>query len=97
MENNALIDDAVEVFKILGDKTRVKILLIIDKEETCVLDLVNALDISQPAISQHLRKMRRLGFVQESKSGKWSYYKTDKNNFMYFLLKDILSKISISE
>lgn len=97
MENIATIDEVVEVLKILGDKTRVKILLLIDKEETCVCDIVNTIEMSQPAISQHLRKIRDSGLIKENKRGQWNYYQTDKNSSMYFLVKDILSKISITE
>lgn len=97
MENTATINEAVEVFKILGDKTRLKILLLIDKEDTCVCDLVSTFGMSQPAISQHLRKMRDSELIKENKRGQWNYYQTNKSDSMYFLIKEILSKISFSE
>lgn len=97
MENTATINDIVDVLKILSDKTRLKILLLIDKEEACVCDIVNALGMSQPAISQQLRKMKSSGLIKENERGKWNYYHVNQKSSMYFLVKEVLSKVSFSE
>lgn len=60
--------------KLLGDKTRLTILSYLKQRELCVCELVDLLDVSQPAISQHLRKLRLAGIIKERKQGTWVYY-----------------------
>ncbi|RCX17024.1 regulatory ArsR family protein [Fontibacillus phaseoli] len=64
----------ITVLKLLADKTRLTILAILKDGERCVCDLVDALQTTQPNISQHLRKLREAGLVKESRRGQWSYY-----------------------
>ncbi len=69
------MDEMITVLKLLADKTRLTILDILKEGERCVCDLVDALQTTQPNISQHLRKLREAGLVQESRRGQWAYYK----------------------
>lgn len=55
-----------ENLKILGDKSRLTILTLLKERELCVCDIVDLLSISQPNASQHLRKMKAAGLVNES-------------------------------
>ncbi len=64
----------ITILKLLADKTRLTILAILKDGERCVCDLVDALQTTQPNISQHLRKLREAGLVKESRRGQWSYY-----------------------
>ena len=48
-----------EFFKILGDTTRVKILYALDKNEMCVCDIANVLNMSKSSISHQLSTLRR--------------------------------------
>lgn len=63
------IKEAAAVLKLLGDKTRLGIVSLLSEQECCVCEFVEIFNISQPAISQHLRKMRDLGIVKEQKKG----------------------------
>ncbi|MCX7749369.1 MAG: metalloregulator ArsR/SmtB family transcription factor [Clostridia bacterium] len=83
------------VLKILGDKTRLIILSKLNRNELCVCDIVGNLDISQPAVSQHLRKMKDLEIITEEKRGQWSYYKINKANPLYELIKGIVDMVEI--
>lgn len=67
---NELADD----LKLLGDKTRLTILTLLKEREWCVCEFVDLFDISQPAVSQHLRKLKSSGLVKEQKRGQWVYY-----------------------
>ena len=49
------IYDVAELFKVLGDQTRVKILFTLIKDEMCVCDIAELLEMSQSAISHQLR------------------------------------------
>ena len=63
-----------ELFKILGDRTRVRILLALSKHELCVCDLVQIIGMSQPAVSHQLRLLRTAKLVRYRKSGKNVFY-----------------------
>ncbi|MCO7175714.1 ArsR/SmtB family transcription factor [Sporolactobacillus kofuensis] len=60
--------------KLLGDRTRLTILSLLNHQELCVCELVDLLTVSQPAMSQHLKKLRLAGLIRERKQGTWVYY-----------------------
>lgn len=68
------VEKTSELLKILGDKTRLTIFSLLKIRELCVCELTTLLDVSQPAISQHLRKLKLLNLVNERKKGQWVYY-----------------------
>lgn len=77
--------------KAVADANRLKLLACLKKGEVCVCDFVDVLDISQPAVSQHLRKLKEAGIIAERKVGTWKHYRIAENQTP--LMKDILSKI----
>ena len=71
-------DDAIltEVFKLLGDKSRYRIVKILTEEgELCVSDLAAVLDSSMSAVSQHLRILEMSGLVAGERMGQMMCYK----------------------
>jgi ArsR family transcriptional regulator len=58
-----------ECHKALGDPTRLKILSQLKEEELCVCELVEILKMGQPAVSQHLRRLKHAGLVKERRHG----------------------------
>lgn len=68
------LHEMAEKLKMLGDKTRLTILSLLKERELCVCEFVDILNISQPGISQHLRKLKSHGIVQEARRGQWVYY-----------------------
>jgi ArsR family transcriptional regulator len=80
LENKPLDRDLVglsELFKILGDLTRIKILWTLDKTEMCVCDIANVLNMTKSSISHQLAILRKAGIVKYRKSGKEVYYMLD--------------------
>ncbi len=63
-----------EIFKILSDPTRIKILFALAKHELCVCDLSALLGTTQSAISHQLRLLRNAHLVKFRKEGKVVYY-----------------------
>jgi DNA-binding transcriptional ArsR family regulator len=61
-------------FRALADTTRLKILYLLTEHEMCVCELEDRLSMSQPAVSHHLRALRKTGLISGRKSGKWTYY-----------------------
>jgi DNA-binding transcriptional ArsR family regulator len=66
-----------ETFKILGDPTRLKIVLALAKDELCVCDLATLFELSVSAISHQLRLLRGMKLVKYRKAGKMVYYSLD--------------------
>ncbi|MFC5540402.1 ArsR/SmtB family transcription factor [Ureibacillus suwonensis] len=87
------IEKASNVLKLLGDKTRLTIMAILKQRECCVCELLEVFDMSQPAISQHLRKLKDAGLVKEDKRGQWIYYSLNSQNELYDLIQDILQHV----
>lgn len=64
-----------KTFKALADPTRLAILEILaNNGDTCVCKLCERLDMGQPAISQHLAKLKNAGLVRSRKEGQWVHY-----------------------
>lgn len=58
-----------QVFKALGEPTRLRIVRLLAEKELCVCDLEEIMDISQPRVSQHLKILKQAGLVRERKEG----------------------------
>lgn len=69
-----------ELFKALGDYTRVRILYALSLSELCVCALAEVLDMSQSAISHQLRLLRAAKLVRYRKAGKNVYYTLDDDH-----------------
>jgi ArsR family transcriptional regulator, lead/cadmium/zinc/bismuth-responsive transcriptional repressor len=66
-----------EVFKVLGDPTRLKIVLVLSHEELCVQDIAALLTVSESAISHQLRMLKTMRLVKLRRDGKMAYYSLD--------------------
>jgi ArsR family transcriptional regulator, arsenate/arsenite/antimonite-responsive transcriptional repressor len=94
MEATSLdINRASQLLKLLGDKTRLTIISILKIRECCVCELLEVFEMSQPSISQHLRKLKDLGLVREERRGQWIYYSLNSASDLYSLMEDILAHL----
>ena len=91
------LEDAATILKLLGDKTRLTIMKLIDNQACCVCEFVEIFGMSQPAISQHLRKLKDLGLVVEERRGQWIFYSINKRNEYYPFIQQILEQIPTQE
>lgn len=66
--------DCANLFKALGDETRLKIFGMLSTEEVCACDLLKYLDISQPTLSHHMKILTGCGLVNGRKDGSWMRY-----------------------
>ena len=89
MEDDELLLKLTEFFKILGDSTRVKILNALDKNEMCVCDIANVLNMSKSSISHQLGTLRRSGIVKCRKVGKEVFYSLDDEHVKQVFEVDI--------
>ena len=64
-----------EFFTLLSDETRLRCLLLLQKEkELCVCEFSQILESIQPKISRHLSLLRKSGLVSDERRGQWVYY-----------------------
>lgn len=67
--------DLALLFAALADRTRLRLLNLMDGREVCVCYFVEILGQSQPKISRHLAYLRRAGIVAARREGKWMHYR----------------------
>lgn len=77
IQDKDTITHLTETFKILGDPTRLKIVMALTKEELCVFDIAQVLSVSESAVSHQLRILRTLRLVRQRKEGKLVFYILD--------------------
>ncbi|MEM5794890.1 MAG: metalloregulator ArsR/SmtB family transcription factor [Bacillota bacterium] len=68
------MEKLAQFYKALGDETRLKIIALLFNKELCVCDIFAAFNLSQPAISHHLKILKQAGVVNDNRVGKWIYY-----------------------
>lgn len=77
MPQDGAQEELAQLFKVLGDQTRVKILNALCRSELCVCDLVSVLGMNQSAVSHQLRVLRDSRIVRSRKQGKNVLYSLD--------------------
>lgn len=88
--------DLALLFAALADRTRLRLLNLMNGKEVCVCYFVEILGLSQPKISRHLAYLRRAGIVTARREGKWMHYKIvpPKHGGAVKILGEILSVLS---
>ena len=75
------VDEAVdlaELFRLLGDPTRVRILFaLLEAGELCVCDVAAVVDTTETKVSQAMRLLRNAGVVRNRRDGRNIYYRLD--------------------
>ena len=83
------------IVKALGHPARIAIVEYLLKNKSCICgDIVNALPLAQPTISQHLKELKNAGLIKGNIDGNSICYCLDETNFE--ILKNYFSKIIIS-
>lgn len=63
-----------DAFKVLSDKTRLKIVKMLKGRIMCACELLEELNITQPTLSHHMRKLQQNQIVNAEKKGIWTHY-----------------------
>jgi ArsR family transcriptional regulator, lead/cadmium/zinc/bismuth-responsive transcriptional repressor len=80
----------VELYKLLGNSTRLKILLSLRDGEMCVSDMAHVLHLSIPATSHQLKLLRNHGWIKARNDGRMAYYQLDNDEFRAALDGDLM-------
>ena len=83
------------LFKALADENRLQIMEILKDGEKCACKLLEALQISQPTLSHHMKILCDAELVSGRKEGKWMYYSLSKAGIKN--AKTYLKELKISE
>jgi ArsR family transcriptional regulator len=70
--------DLSRLFAALADRTRLRLLNLMNGREVCVCYFVEILRQSQPKVSRHLAYLRRAGIVSTRREGKWMHYSIER-------------------
>lgn len=84
---------AADVFSQLGDTTRLRILWILCHCEDCVTNIAAAVGMSDPAVSHHLRILKKTGLVVSRRLGKEVHYtlaKTELASLVHRMIDDVI-------
>jgi DNA-binding transcriptional ArsR family regulator len=63
-----------KIYRALADEKRLKILRLLTFREMCVCELTAALNLTQPNLTHHVKKLENADLVDHEKRGKWVYY-----------------------
>ena len=67
--------DLAELFKCFGDSTRIKILFVLFKSDSCVNDIAETLNMTQSAVSHQLKILKQAKLIASRRDGKQIIYK----------------------
>ncbi len=80
------MDELLNLFGMLSDKTRLRILLLLLNNELCVCEVFAALGMSQPRVSRQLAILKQARLIKDRREGKWIYYKIDDRESNSYLM-----------
>lgn len=90
------VDDfriVADIFKQLGDTTRIRIFWLLCHCEECVVNISALLDMSSPAVSHHLRPLKNSGLIVCRREGKEMYYRaaeTEEARLLHRIMEQVM-------
>ena len=83
-----------DVFRQLGDPTRVRIFWLLCHCEECVVNISAMMDMSSPAVSHHLRPLKNSGLIVSRREGKEVYYRaadTAQSRLLHQMIEQVMA------
>ncbi|WP_203334159.1 ArsR/SmtB family transcription factor [Planococcus beigongshangi] len=77
--------------KAISDHNRMLILKYLSTDSLCICEFTELLDMTQPAVSQHMRKLKAAELVTEEKRGRWTIWSLNVRHNLYPMLIHLLS------
>lgn len=84
---------ASELFRQLGDTTRLRVFWLLCHREECVINIAALLNMTSPAVSHHLRPLRELNLIESRREGKEVYYRaadTAESKLLHEILEQVM-------
>jgi ArsR family transcriptional regulator len=78
--SNEEAEATAALFRALGDPARVRIVNVLATAggEVCGCELTDALELAQPTVSHHLKKLHDAGLLDREQRGRWAYYSLNR-------------------
>jgi ArsR family transcriptional regulator len=73
------LDKQAEIFKALSDKSRLRILKMLQKKSLCVCEITDILQLATSTVSNHLSILKETGLISDEKDKKWINYRIVAN------------------
>jgi len=89
IKEEALLPELAEFYKLLGNATRLKILIALADAELCVCDIAHVLGLSTAATSHQLKLLRGQGWLKMRNDGKMVYYRLHNEDLLKALEGDL--------
>ena len=89
-----------DIFKQLGDGSRIRIFWLLCHCEECVINLSSMVEMSSPAVSHHLRQLKASGLIVSRRAGKEVYYKaadTERAQLLHHMIEKLVEIACPSE
>lgn len=96
LENIEKFQLIADIFKQLGDTTRVRLFWLLCHCEECVINISAMMNLSSPAVSHHLRLLKSSGLVLSRREGKEVYYRAADTSQAQMLHKMIEKVMKIA-
>lgn len=78
--NEDVIYNLAELFKVFGDSTRIRILILLSKKEANVNEIAKELNMNQSAISHQLKNLKQSKLIKNRREGQAIYYSLDDDH-----------------
>jgi len=85
-----------QIFQVLSDETRLRIIESLEKRELCVADIEKQAGVSQSAVSHQLRTLRQLDLVRKQRRGRRIYYRIADGHVLS-IIRDCLDHVEEKE
>ncbi len=87
------MEKVVRIFKALGDKSRLRIVKMLQQRPLCVCEITAVLELATSTVSKHLSLLKDAEIIADRKEGKWVEYhlNTGSNNFFIAGLMPLIS------
>ena len=76
-------EEMAQLIKVVSDPNRLKLLACLKQGELCACDFVEVLNISQPAVSQQLKKLKEADIILERRVGTWRHFRLNEQQESY--------------
>ncbi len=82
-----------DIYKQLGDESRLRIFWLLCHCEECVINISSMVGMTSPAVSHHLKQLKAGGLIESSRHGKEVYYKaadTEKTRLLHSMIESMM-------
>ena len=93
LSNTRDFEIAADIFKQLGDSSRLRIFWLLCHCEECVVNISAIVDMTSPAVSHHLKQLKSSGLIVSRRNGKEVFYKaadTEQSRLLHLIIEKIL-------